>query len=357
MSINNISIIGLGLIGGSIAKAIRLKNNNIEIKAFDRIEVCKKAFDEGVIDYYYDDLSQIIDVDIIFICLPIEKSIEVFQSIIPQLNENQIVTDVCSVKGIFQEIWNSAKTKGFYIGGHPMTGKEKGGFANSDSLLFENTLYILNEVALENEKAKELVSLIDNLGARISYLDPFEHDKIVANVSHLPQLMSIALMETIDDSKEKYLNYAAGGFRDMTRIASSPFDIWQSIIQNNKTQIINAIDEYIEKLNSIKENIIYSDFEELNKLFIVSSEKREKVPLIRKGFNSNLVSICTFVKDRPGELNKVISLISKHNINLKDIELLNIREGNGGVFKLSFDNEDDALATVKLLKNDFYEVE
>lgn len=357
MSVNNISIIGLGLIGGSLAKAIKLKNDKIQINAVDRKEVCDKAIDEKVIDFYSEDIEKIIDVDIIFICLPIEKSIEVFQTIIPRLNENQIITDVCSVKGVLQEIWEQSNSKGIYIGGHPMTGKEKGGFENSDSLLFENTLYILNTTSYENDQTDRLINIINNLGARISYLDPFEHDRIVANISHLPQLMSVSLMETIDESKEKYLEYAAGGFRDMTRIASSPFDIWQSIIKYNKTQIINSIDDYIESLNRIKENIIYSDFDEMNNIFVSSSLKREKVPLIRKGFNSNLFSICTFVKDRPGELNKVISLISSNNINLKDVELLNIREGNGGVFKLSFEKESEAQATLKLLKNDLFEIE
>ena len=143
MAQEKIAIIGLGLIGGSLAKTIRKAKPEIFISAFDKPSVLVLAKKDGVVDEGLSTIEGSLNSDIIFICLPVDESLKVFTSLIPFLKKDQIITDVCSVKKVFNDIWDKSGSEGIYIGGHPMTGKEKNGYENSDSLLFENSVYIL----------------------------------------------------------------------------------------------------------------------------------------------------------------------------------------------------------------------
>jgi prephenate dehydrogenase len=344
LSLNNIAIIGLGLIGGSFAKALKHANPTIHISAFDREEVLNLALTEKVIDEKLTFSDQILNSDIIFLALPIESSLEIFKNISPQLNENQIISDLCSVKGIFIDTWKTLSSKGTYIGAHPMTGKEKSGYENSDALLFENSVFI---VCTENGKSKlfdEYINLVKSSGARISLLDAKLHDKITSEVSHLPQLLSVLLINHSSQKKDEhsFLDFAAGGFRDMTRIAASDFGIWESIIKYNKTEILDSIGKFEKQLSSIKDIIKKDDYSDLNKMFDDARQLRNEIPINTKGFIDPLYDITVFVKDQPGMISKISTILFENNINIKDIELLKIREGTGGNFKFYFDSESDA---------------
>lgn len=353
MNLNRIAILGLGLIGGSFAKALKHANPAIHISAFDKDEVLNQALSEKVIDSKLSDISEALSSEIIFLALPIESSMEIFKTISPQLNENQIISDLCSVKGIFIDVWKTLSSKGTYIGAHPMTGKEKSGYENSDALLFENSVFI---VCTENGKRKlfdEYINLVKTSGARISLLDPHLHDKITSRVSHLPQLLSVLL---VNHSAQKigensFLDYAAGGFRDMTRIASSDFSIWESIIKYNKSEILDSIEQFEKQLSSLKDIVKNDDFSDLNKLFDAARQLRNEIPINTKGFIDPLFDITIFVKDQPGMISKISTILFENNINIKDIELLKIREGTGGNFKFYFDSESDAVKAKLLIVN------
>ncbi|MDZ7765595.1 MAG: prephenate dehydrogenase/arogenate dehydrogenase family protein [Melioribacteraceae bacterium] len=139
------SIIGLGLIGGSIAKALNNSQTNFEIVAFDKPEILDKAITESVIDHKSSSVKESLSADVVFLCLPVELSLQYLKGLSPLLTEDQIISDVSGVKGIFEKKWTQLNSKGIYIGRHPMTGKEKGGYENSDPLLFENSVYILSD--------------------------------------------------------------------------------------------------------------------------------------------------------------------------------------------------------------------
>ena len=143
MNVNNIAIIGLGLIGGSFAKAVKHSNSKILISAFDKRDVIDKALKDKVIDFALSDIKHSLQNDIIFLALPIEESLNAFHILSPELNKNQIISDLCSVKGIFADSWKKFSSEGTYIGAHPMTGKERSGYDNSDALLFENSVFIV----------------------------------------------------------------------------------------------------------------------------------------------------------------------------------------------------------------------
>ncbi len=346
MHINSISIFGLGLIGGSLAKAIKQYFPDIKISGFDTDTVIKQAENLGVINDQLISPLDSLKSDVIFLCMPVDYSLELFKQIIPHLNDSQIISDVCSVKAVFADIWNNNKSKGIYIGGHPMTGKEKGGFDNSDPLLFENSVYIVTK-----QDQPEFLNIINKIGARITFLDPYLHDKVVSVVSHVPQLLSVSLVNFAGQNENNihYLDFAAGGFRDMTRIASSGFSIWESIINYNRSNIVNSVDLFIEKLEELKELLVNKDTLQIKDSFESARLIRDEIPKTSKGFLFPLHEIYVYVKDEPGVVSKISTVLYSNGINIKDIELLKIREGAGGTFRLSFESEADAINAQKYI--------
>lgn len=353
-----ISIIGLGLIGGSIVKALRYdpsgikqEANSLFIKGFDKPEVLKDALSEGTIDQIMNSIDEAKDSDLIFLCLPTELSLKYFKLLGEGIKEGCIITDVCGIKGAFEDEWKKLKSKGIYIGGHPMTGKETSGYPSSDPLLFENSVYIISDAQKDKAKLEELVGFIKLLGARIRFLDPYLHDKVIARVSHLPQLLSIALVNSISENGGlNYLDFAAGGFRDMTRIASSSFEIWESVLKLNRIEIITAIEGLNKNLLEIKNFLLADDSASLDFLFKKARIKRDEIPKNTKGFINPLFDVFIYVKDEPGVLSKLTTLLYEKQINIKDLELLKIREGTGGTFRISFENQETALRAKSLIE-------
>jgi len=350
LSFTKVSIIGLGLIGGSLAKAVRHADQSIFISAFDKLETLKKAFYEKVIDEQLSSVDGSLNSDLIILALPIEQSLKVFKELSPRLNSSQVISDLCSVKGIFADEWKTLQSIGTYIGAHPMTGKEKSGYDNSDLLLYENSVFIICAENENEEPLKSYISFIKMIGARIVLLDAHLHDRITAHVSHLPQLLSILLMNQANNRMDNValLDFAAGGFRDMTRIASSDFRIWESILRYNKSDILKTLDLFQDQILRLNKLIVENDYKSISDLFESARLARNEIPINTKGFIDPLYDITVFVKDEPGMISKISTILFESNINIKDIELLKIREGTGGNFKFYFESENDA-AKAKLL--------
>ncbi len=347
-----ISIIGLGLIGGSIAKALNNSKLSYVLQGYDKKDILQTALSDTTINRALDSIESAADSDFIFLCLPTELSLEALELLAPLVSNSTLVTDVCGVKGVLEDKWNGLNSKGMYIGGHPMTGKEANGYISSDPLLFENSVYIISGSAQQNEKLDELVNIIKNLGARIRFLDPYLHDKVIARVSHLPQLISVALINATaqNGSELNYLDFAAGGFRDMTRIASSDFDIWRSVCKLNREEIVHSIEIMNEHLNQIEDFLVSGSINGLEALFLNARERRDEIPKNTKGFINPLFDVFVYVKDEPGVLSKLTTLLYENNLNIKDLELLKIREGTGGTFRISFDSNETAAKAKRLIE-------
>ncbi len=349
--IQSVAVLGLGLIGGSIARALKHSSHDYSIAAFDNDDTLSKALSSKIIDSKIDTIESALNSDVIFICLPIDKSLEVFKELAPRLKPGQILTDVCSVKNVFAELWRNYNSKGIYIGGHPMAGKENGGFDNSDRLLFENAIYILTEDLSNSNELAAFRELIESLGSNILHVPAKQHDVIAASVSHLPQIVSVALVNTSSLKTENYnfLDLAAGGFRDMTRIASSDFNIWESIIAENRSEILTALNEFQTELEKIRKAVANNDFPSLKEEFTTARENREEIPKNTKGFLKPLYDIFVFVQDEPGILSKITTALFNEGISIEDIELLKVREGSGGNFRLSFFTAESADKAKKVL--------
>jgi len=245
-----------------------------------------------------------------------------------------------------------------FIGGHPMAGSEKGGVAHADAFLFENATYVLcppetlPPEALADQHA-DFVELIEATGARLLVLDAHRHDQIAATVSHLPQLLATTLMHYaagLNAEDDAFLRLAAGGFRDMTRIASSPFALWQQILVANEGPILDALGGFAAALQRMRNRIIEEDFDALAATFAEARRVRDTIPRDTKGFLHPLSDVYVYAEDRPGVLAHIAGTLFEAEINIKDIELLKIREGTGGAFRLSFSGEATADAAVIVLE-------
>ncbi|WP_337866282.1 prephenate dehydrogenase/arogenate dehydrogenase family protein [Ignavibacterium sp.] len=355
MKFNSVGIAGLGLIGGSIAKSLKSNNSELNISAFDYQEVLQKALSQNVIDKALSSYSEILKCELIILALPINASLKLFEDLFPLLNENQCLIDVCSVKSPFAHKERSLKSLGKYVGLHPMAGREKGGFDNSDNLLFENAVCFICD-SLPDERTKTVLDFLKPTGLLFTFIDADLHDKITAEVSHLPQLLSVMLVNSTAKTENgfNFINFAGSGFKDMTRIASSDFKIWKEIIENNKANILNALKDFRFALDILSMKIEYNDFEYLKNEFESARKSREEISFNHKGFIQPLFDLTVFLKDEPGSLSRLTTILFENNLNIKDIELLKIREGSGGNFRLYFESTEDVERAKRVLtQNNF----
>jgi prephenate dehydrogenase len=240
-----------------------------------------------------------------------------------------------------------------------MAGSEKGGLASADAFLFENATYVLcpaerQDVAGFTRRHAGLVELVEATGARLLVLDARRHDRIAATVSHLPQLLAVTLMNYaagLNAEDGAFLRLAAGGFRDLTRIASSPFEMWQHILVANEGPILDALGGFAAALQRLRNRLIEDDLEALHDAFTDARRTREAIPRNSKGFLHPLADVYVYAEDRPGELHRITRVLFEAEMNIKDIELLKVREGTGGAFRLSFADDATAASAVNVLEH------
>jgi len=277
-----ITIIGVGLIGGSLGLALKEKKPNFKIIGKDKQEIIEKAIARGAIDEGTVNLEEgIKEADIIIIATPVKTILNILTQINPFVKKGCLVTDTGSTKARIIETANQVLPQDIhFIGGHPMTGSEKYGIDSASPRLFQDKTYVLTPTKKSNLVALEKIFLlIEMIGAKKLILDPLEHDRIVGGVSHLPQIMAVSLINMVSElvQKENNNNYfkAIGrGFKDMTRIASSPYKIWEDICDTNQENILEMIQEFRNYLEVI-EGKLKNDPSSLKEEFQKASKLRE----------------------------------------------------------------------------------
>lgn len=359
---NKVGIIGLGLIGGSLCKALRNRAGIKEIVASNRSEdVLIYAKNEGVIDDYSLEITDMFKgCDIVFICTPVDKIFNYAKKLVPIVGKNCIISDVGSTKGHLYNQMRSLGNSITYIGGHPMAGSERFRYNASKEHLFENAYYIITPGEnVPKETTEKFKNLIVKIGAIPVIISPYEHDYVVASVSHVPHLIASALVNNVKklDSDKKYMHLlAAGGFKDITRIASSSADMWESIIFENKEDIISVIDSLSEVIAEIKESIINNNKEDVYNYFLSAQKYRNTFNTATPKAFVRRYEIDVDVLDRPGSIAIIAVLLSSNGINIKNMGIVNSRENNSGALTFAFDSEDDRQKSVKLLNDLNYDV-
>ena len=362
--IRRVTIIGSGLIGGSLALALKRTRRHITIVGYDHPPILKKALKLGAIDEAATDLlSAVIQSDCIIFATPISTTLEMIRRIGKFISSDTIVSDVCSTKvAVVGAARRYLPKEVLFVGGHPMAGSERGGIESADPLLFENAYYVLSppKFAQRGERGrraqlKAFVGLVESTGARVVFLDPAAHDRIVASVSHVPQLLAVVLMNLLLKQRgDPSLQLAAGGFRDLTRVASSPFEMWAEILDTNKKEVSRSLRRLLHELGRYKQLVDSGQIEKLGAEFSVARRLRDSIPKDMKGFHRPLIDVYVSVEDKPGAMSKISTALYRHHINIKDIELLKVREGETGTFRLSFDTHKTADEAIRILNKAGY---
>ena len=353
---HKIGFIGLGLIGGSIAKAIRQYYPDYEIVAFDKNkESLALATQESMIDVAATTIdNNFQNCNYIFLCAPVAYNTAHLKQLTEYLNDDCILTDVGSVKtNIHEEVQNLGIGK-YFIGGHPMAGSEKSGYSNSKAMLIENAYYILTPTPqVAEEKVQTYEKFVESLKALPVILDYQLHDQITGTISHLPHIIASSLVnfvKTHDTHDEMMKNLAAGGFKDITRIASSSPIMWQNICLKNKDNIVDILDKYIDSLEDFKEAIEREDDLDLYNRFESSRNYRNSMTSSSAGPIKKAFAVYCDIIDEAGGIAAIATILASNNISIKNIGIVHNREFEEGVLRIEFYDEDSSKRAVGLLQ-------
>ncbi|BAC13737.1 prephenate dehydrogenase [Oceanobacillus iheyensis] len=362
MKQQTILIAGLGLIGGSIARAIRNFSDH-KLIGFDvNEESLRYAKDTGIISYYDTNLQHIAKrADIIILAAPITETIKMIEELDEvDFPKQVIVTDTASVKGAIltaaQKINNSNIT---FIGGHPMAGSHKRGIEASKAHLFENAIYVLSPLeGVSSEQIDVVKSVLATTKCKFLVLKPEEHDEMTGVISHFPHLIASSLVHQAKkwEGTHAYLpNLAAGGFRDITRIASSNPQMWQDIFHHNQSKMSYFLEEWIQEMSHLKLLIETNEKNEILDYLDSAKKYRDGLSEKEQGAIPSFYDVYVDIHDQSGAIAKVVQILADENFSIKNIEILEVREGITGVLRLSFHTQKEQIGSSKKLTSLGYE--
>lgn len=334
--------IGLGLIGGSIARALRETHPDCIIIAYDiRKEAVIQAVNDGVVTTATDSIDESFSsCDYIFLCAPVSRNDENLLKIKNYLSPGCLLTDVGSVKTDIHKHIDELGLNHCFIGGHPMAGSERTGYINSKALLLENAYYVLTPTKeVPSEKLEAYRNLVSSLGAIPLVLDCARHDFITAAVSHLPHVIAASLVNLIkqSDSEDGLMKMiAAGGFKDITRIASSSPAMWQQICMTNTQNINRLLDTYITSLLEIRKDISEHEEAAVYDFFDNARSYRDSFIDASSGPIKKSYSVNIEIADEPGALASIATILALNNISIKNIGIVHNREQEDGVLRIEF---------------------
>lgn len=345
-------IIGLGLIGASLALNLKDSTRVETVTGFDRDPNTRdQAIHMGVIDSWKNVAEGAREADVIFLCTPLGSYQEILGRIRAELNPGTIISDVGSTKEEVMKLFQDLPSGVWAIGGHPMAGSELKGLAGADRYLFENAVYCLTpSPQIPGPVLESFMKLLAVTGARIRIMEAGLHDELVAAVSHTPHLAAVALVNLTRGRKD-CLMLAAGGFRDTTRIASSHPEIWNDILCFNRHHILKQLDGLIANLQDLKQALADSNFQHLNQELGQAKQIRDQIPRVHRGLIPSFHDIVCIVPDKPGIIGQLGFILGQEGINIVDIEILRVREGDGGTIRLGVPSEAAARKAVKVLKD------
>jgi len=268
--LGRVSIIGLGLMGGSLAMALRRAGQAGHITGCGRAVLCQRGMDEGFLDAGTQSAEEAVaGADYVFLCTPVETSLTLLSQIAPHLAPQAVVSDVGSTKEKFaraaREIFGASADERV-LPGHPLAGRELSGLEHATADLYENCLWVLtplSEGTAWTPRQQALVTALEKIGARVVRTTPAEHDRVLAYTSHLPQMLSTALALTLAETFEQSdpaLEIHAGGLRTMLRLAGSEPKMWEQIAASNRANIATALEQMEATLKKLRESLGEAEF-------------------------------------------------------------------------------------------------
>ena len=317
------NVTGLGLIGGSIARALTERGWQVHGDDHDDARV-QRALAMGLIAAAGLDPAA----EVTFVCTPVLTLADQVKRVLA--DTTGLVTDVGSVKGALCASIDDPR----FVGGHPMAGSELEGLDGADGSMFEGAVWVLTPSATTADTTfADVASIVADLGADVVALPADRHDQVVAVISHVPHLTAATLMGLASDRAEEHaalLRLAAGGFRDMTRIASGHPAIWLDICAENRTAILSALDGLIDGLSTMRGVVATDDRPELQRRLSRAREARSNLPS-RVNQPSELAEVRIPIPDRPGSAAEIFTLAAELGVNIDSFEVVHSVEGNRGV--------------------------
>ncbi|MDD3338488.1 MAG: prephenate dehydrogenase [Lachnospiraceae bacterium] len=351
-----IGFVGLGLIGGSLARTLHKSHPEYRIIAYDADEkMTQRAFAEHAIQEVVPAVDEHFTAcDYIFLCAPVLANIAYLCTLKELKKDGCILTDVGSVKTEMHKAVDALGLNDCFIGGHPMAGSEKTGYDHASDRLFENAYYIITPAdSVPLPAIMAYSELVSSLGALPLILTYEEHDYITAAVSHLPHVIAASLVNLIQDldGDEEYMKHiAAGGFKDITRIASSSPVMWQQICLANNGNISKVLDAFIRSLIQYRVYIDNQDADELMSVFEQSRDYRDSMSSEPSGPIKKAYMVYCDIADEAGQIATIATILATNGISIKNIGIVNNREFEEGVLKVEFYEEDESQRAGKLLE-------
>ncbi len=356
-----ICIVGLGLMGGSLGLA--LTRAGFTVSGWNRSPAAiEEAYRFGAINILPVSLEEAVcGAGVVFVGTTVETIPDMIRSCVPFTAPGTIFTDLGSIKEpILEKVLSFLPATHYFVAGHPMTGSEQHGIDAADPFLYQNAAYIIIEDPRTPKAAVDkVVELAKITGASIIKLSAREHDRIVAMVSHLPHLIAASLVKTAGREEENYpgtLHLAAGGFRDTTRIALGSSKVWEGIIFENKSKVLQAIEAFGQELTKLKNLLLGNDQDGLREFLDSAREIRLQIPAKNKGFLTLLHEMVVTIEDRPGAIEEVLRHLSKAGLNIKDIEILRVREGDAGTLRIALENAESIETAIRILEEQGFKV-
>ncbi|UJD03478.1 prephenate dehydrogenase [Streptococcus infantis] len=344
-----IYIAGLGLIGASMALGIKRDHPDYEILGYNRSQASRDiALERGMIDRATDNFASFAPLaDVIILTLPIKQTIAFLQELATlKLKEGVIISDAGSTKSAIVATAEKcfADKPVRFVGAHPMAGSHKTGAASADVNLFENAYYIFTPSSLTTQDTlEEMKGLLSGLHARFIEIDATEHDRVTSQISHFPHILASGLMEQTASYAEEHemaRRFAAGGFRDMTRIAESEPGMWTSILLSNRETIIERIEDFKRRLDEVGQAISKGDENQIWNFFNQAREQRQAMEIHKRGGVDSSFDLYVDVPDEENVILRILELLrgtSLVNIHINEEN----REDVHGILQISFKNAQD----------------
>lgn len=355
-NLRTLAVIGTGLMGGSLALAARARGLVDEVVGYDlRSDRLEAALERGALTGVAADPNEAVEsAGLVMIATPVSAIPEAFATIAPHLVAGAIVSDVGSTKArIVSQIEKDAVGGAYFIGGHPLAGGEQEGIEAARPDLYEGCVWFLCPTETTDPGAiRSLVRFVTGLGASVMSLDPARHDELVALTSHLPQLLASALMgftRAIAESEGGPPLVAAGGFRDMTRIAASSPGLWVDILRENRSAVLGVLERFGEHLSSVRRLIEGGDWEGVEGVLSAASAARRTLAGKPGVAAEALVALAVPVPDEPGVLSTVTTTLGEAGVNIEDIDIVHSPSGGRGTLVLTLNGEESARLATKVL--------
>ena len=356
---NKILIVGLGLIGSSIAGALKSVDPKLLIFGKDSDEtVVDEAISRGLIEdcrsIDYENL------DLVILASPLETFDYWFSELTANSYEG-IITDVGSAKlPVVCEAKKSLKNSKNFIPGHPMAGREKGGLKSAKNDLFDGAYWILTpDEKTDIDAFRRLHELITSIGARVISVDAAEHDKLIAIVSHVPHVAAsslVMLAASHSDQNGELFRLAAGGFKDTTRVAAGDPTLWRSILMSNSELIADELSELKDIISRFEKSIRDGDEKEIEQMLSEAAEARKSIPSKWVPESAELVEINVLMDNRPGIIAEITAIAGRKACNIQAIDIDHQSESNA-ILRLVLTDEGDIEGFLEALKQLLFDVE